>query len=73
MSRRCTTWPSEPSVTSSPCDVEFREIERVVDGAIKRSIPGGERLSPKMADLLGLVIFQGYKLFPGNPDVETKD
>jgi hypothetical protein len=44
--------------------VRYSEILPIVNIAFVRSTPGGRELSQEMAELLALVIFDDYELFP---------
>jgi hypothetical protein len=48
--------------------VKFGEIKLIVEMELIRRTPGGDELSREMTEILALVIYDEYELFPTNPD-----
>lgn len=48
--------------------VPFSEIKLIVEMELIRRTPGGNELSREMTELLALVVYDEYELFPTNPD-----
>ena len=45
----------------------FSDLFLITGIAWIRSTPGGKELSPEMAELLALIVFEDFELFPCRP------
>jgi hypothetical protein len=48
--------------------VPFSEIKLIVEMELVRRTPGGNELSREMTEIIALVVFDDYDLFPTDPD-----
>ena len=54
--------------------VEFHQIPLIADAAFLRAHTyGGEKLSQELSEILALIIFYDYALFPARNSIEGKE
>jgi hypothetical protein len=53
--------------------VPFSEIKLIVEMELIRRTPGGDELSRAMTELLALVVYDEYELFPVNTFLSHRD
>jgi hypothetical protein len=50
--------------------VAFSEIKLIVEMELIRRTPGGHELSRELTEIIALVVFDDYKLFPSRDNFE---